>query len=411
MIKLVFLLLIGFLFTKNIYSQANSNPKQTDRQLWLGYMDKIARPVLSNIAENKLKEKMPVILSKRIDNADNRSKVAYLEAFGRTLSGIAAWLNLEGGSTEETKLRNQYREWALKGLTNAVNPSAKDYLKWDGGQPLVDASFLAFALVRCPWLWQHLDTTTRQHVINVFKTTRSTVPGYNNWILFSAMIEAFFCKYGLDYDAVRIDYAVREFAEHWYIGDGMFSDGMQFHFDYYNSIVIHPYLATIVDIVKGKSRWYQTYSPKLDSINKRYAEILERLINTDGSYPASGRSIVYRGGVFHHLADISLRKSLPSSLKPAQIRSALTAVIGKTVESPSTFTNDGWLNIGLYGSQPDLADVYITTGSLYICSEIFLPLGLPDTDEFWSAPAEPWTSVKVWSGKDVHADHALDLQK
>ena len=404
-------LIVTSWFIIGVYGQNNSIAKFADRQLWLSYMDKVARPVMMNIASDKLKEKMPVVLSPIIDNADNRTKVAYLEAFGRTLSGIAPWLNLEGGSKEEVVLRNQYREWALKGIANAVNPSAKDYLKWDGGQPLVDASFVALGLTRCSWLWQHLDTTVKQQVITVFKTTRSTIPAYSNWILFSGMIEAFFCKYGLDYDAVRIEFAIREFAEHWYVGDGMFSDGMQFHFDYYNSIVIHPYLAATLEIVKNRNQWYQSFSVKLDSINKRYAEILERLINTDGSYPVTGRSIVYRGGVFHHLADIALRKSLPLSLKPAQIRSALTAVIKKTFESSSTFTRDGWLNIGLYGSQPNLADRYITTGSLYICSNIFVPLGLPETDEFWSAPAEPWTSVKVWSGQNVAADHALDLQK
>ncbi|HEV8284186.1 MAG TPA: DUF2264 domain-containing protein [Chitinophagaceae bacterium] len=409
MIKRITLLVVGCLFVFNAQSQLKKTTL-TDRQLWLSYMDKLARPVMMNIAADKLKEKMPVVLSKRIDNADNRSKVAYLEAFGRTLSGIAPWLNSEDGSKEEVSLRNQYREWAIKGLANAVNPAAKDYLKWDGGQPLVDASFVAFALIRCPWLWQHLDTTVKQQIITIFKTTHSTTPAYNNWILFSGMIEAFFCKYGLDYDPVRIEFAIREFAQHWYVGDGLFSDGMQFHFDYYNSIVIHPYLAAIVETVKNKNRWYQLFALKLDSINKRYAEILERLINTDGSYLVTGRSIVYRGGVFHHLADISLRKNLPISLKPAQVRNALTAVIKKTFESSTTFTADGWLNIGLYGSQPDLADVYITTGSLYICSNIFLALGLPETDEFWSAPAQPWTAVKVWSGQDVPLDHALDLK-
>jgi hypothetical protein len=408
---ILLLIIINLSLAKNVFAQKNTIPKLTDRQLWLSYMDKLARPVMENIASDKLKEKMPVVLSKTIDNADDRSKVAYLEAFGRTLCGIAPWLNLEGGSKEETTLRNQYREWALKGIANAVNPNAKDYLKWNGGQPLVDASFVAFGLIRCPWLWQHLDTAVKEQVTTVFKTTRSAIPGYNNWVLFSGMIEAFFCKYGLDFDPVRIEYAIREFAQHWYVGDGMFSDGLQFHFDYYNSIVIHPDLASIVAIVNEKNKTYQWFAPRLDQINKRYAEILERLINTDGSYPVTGRSIVYRGGVFHHLADIALRKSLPPSLKPAQVRSALTAVIKKTFEASSTFTNDGWLNIGLYGNQPDLADSYITTGSLYICADIFVPLGLPETDEFWSAPAEPWTSVKVWSGQNVSADHALDVNR
>jgi hypothetical protein len=185
---------------------------------------------------------------------------------------------------------------------------------------------------------------------------------------------------------------------------------MQYHWDYYNSYVIQPYLSTIMEVMSAKGRSYEWFAPKLDKITKRYAEIQERMINTDGSFPVTCRSIVYRCGAFHHLADMSLRKQLPASLKPAQVRSALTAVIKKTLDAPSTFSNDGWLNIGLYGHQPGLAEAYITTGSLYLCSEIFLPLGLPETDEFWSAPPEPWTSVKVWNGHDVPADHALELK-
>jgi hypothetical protein len=380
-----------------------------DRQLWLSYMDKLARPVLSNLAEDKLKEKMPVELAKKVDNAASRTAVSYLEAFGRTLSGIGPWLNGEGGSKGEVALRNQYRQWALKAIGNAVNPAAKDYLRWNGGQPLVDASFVALGLVRCPWLWQNLDSAVQQQVITAFKVTRGTVPVYSNWILFTGMIEAFFLKYGLEHDPVRIEYAVREFANHWYVGDGLFSDGMAFHMDYYNSIVIHPYLVGIVSITNTKNKGYQWFVPRLDQINKRYAEIQERDIHTDGSYPVTGRSIVYRGGVFHHLADMALRKQLPGSLKPAQVRSALTAVIKKTLDAPNTY-KDGWLTIGLYGQQPDLAESYITTGSLYICSNIFLPLGLADTDEFWAAPAEPWTAVKVWTGQNVPADHALDIR-
>ena len=388
------------------YGQNN----ETDRKVWLNYLDRIARPVLSNFANNQLKEKMTVELSKTIDNKESRLQYCYLETFGRTLSGIAPWLNLEGGNQEEIKLRNQYREWALKAIGNAVNPHSKDYLRWTGGQPLVDASFFAFALIRSPWLWNHLDTTTKQRVIDALKQSRSTVPGYTNWILFSAMIETLFCKYGWEYDAVRIEYAVREFAEHWYVGDGTFSDGMQYHDDYYNSYVIQPYLATIVSVVNEKNKTYSWFSDRLDKITKRYAEIQEKAINTDGTFSVTGRSITYRTGAFHHLADMAWKKQLPASLPAAQVRSALTAVIKKVFDAPNTFTKDGWLNIGLFGYQPDLADFYINTGSEYLCTEIFLPLGLPDTDEFWSLPPVPWTSVKVWSGQNaVPADHALDL--
>jgi hypothetical protein len=371
--KMVWLLLFACMLL-NVQAQTKNPVTGNDRATWLHYLDKIAGPVLSAIANDQLKQKMPLVLSEHVDNKVLRTKAAYLE------------------------------------IANAVNPAAKDYLTWNGSQPLVDASFLALALIRAPWLWEHLSDTTRQQVIHSFKLIRNTTPGYNNWILFSGMIEAFFCKYNLEYDALRIEYGVREFAQHWYVGDGVFSDGMQYHWDYYNSYVIQPYLANILAVVKEKSQAYDWFAPRLERINKRYAVIQERMINTDGSFPVTGRSIVYRGGAFHHLADMTLRKQLPESLPPAQIRAALTAVIKKTLDAPNAFTKEGWLSIGLYGSQPGLAEGYINTGSLYLCSAILLPLGLPETDEFWSAPALPWTAVKVWSGQDFPADHALDLR-
>jgi hypothetical protein len=406
---LVFLCCTFSILISPVVAQRKNQKERNDREAWLQYMDKVARPVLSNLAADQLKEKMPVSLSEKVDNKASREKVAYLEAFGRVMSGIGPWLNLEGGSKEEVALRSQYRQWALKAIANAVDPAAQDYMEWNGGQPLVDASFLALGLVRCPWLWEHLEPKVQEQVITAFRATRNTVPVYSNWVLFSGMIEAFFANYGIEYDPVRIEYGIREFSEHWYVGDGMYSDGMNFALDYYNSYVIQPYLATILEVAGKKNDRYKGYAPKFDKISKRYAEIQERMVHTDGSFPVIGRSIAYRGGAFHHLADMALRKQLPESLSPAQVRGALTAVIRKTLDAPSSFTRQGWLNIGLYGYQPDAADFYITTGSLYLCSTIFLPLGLPDTDVFWSAPAAPWTAVKAWTGQDFPADHALDL--
>lgn len=384
----------------------------SDRAEWLLRMDKVVRPVLTNLAAGTLKQNMPLVLSPKVDNAGNRSQVAYLEAFGRVLTGIAPWLNIEGGNADEVKLRQEYRALTLQAIAQAVDSTGKDYMRFSGsGQPLVDASFMALGLIRCPWLWEHLPAPVQANVVAAFKASRSIVPGYNNWILFAGMIEAFFCQYGIEYDGVRIEYGIREFAHHWYVGDGVYSDGSQYHWDYYNSYVIQPYLCNILAVIRARNpKAYDWYAPKLDQISKRYAVLQERMINTDGSFPVTGRSICYRGGAFHHLADMSLRHQLPQELKPAQVRSALTAVLKRTLDAPSTFTSAGWLNLGLAGHQPGLAEGYINTGSVYLCSAIFLPLGLPETDAFWSAPAEPWTAVKAWSGQDLPADHAVEVK-
>lgn len=239
-------------------------------------------------------------------------------------------------------------------------------------------------------------------------TTRRFKPGFSNWLLFSAVNEVFMAKFGYEWDVMRVDYALQQ-LEQWYVGDGMYKDGSNYAFDYYNSFVIHPYLGVLADVMGKKSNAYNAMFDKIRKRNERYAIIQERLINVDGTFPATGRSIVYRGGAFHHLADMAYKNLLPKQLLPEQVRGALTAVLKKTLESPTTYKN-GWLTIGLYGDQPNLADSYNNQGSPYLCTAIFLPLGLSETDPFWANPAAKWTSQRIWSGENVLNDHSVDLK-
>jgi hypothetical protein len=381
----------------------------SDRQFWLQQMDKMVKPVLYNLAKDSLRIAMPQVTSIHIDNKEHRIKVQYVEVLGRVLSGIAPWLQLEDGDAEEIALRKQYREWVLQGLKNSLDSNAKDFMNYDiGGQQLVDASYVALALIRAPWIWEHLDAKNQSLMMKSIVTTRKFKPVFSNWLLFSAMNEAFLAKFGYSWDPMRVDYALQQ-MEQWYVGDGMYKDGSTYAFDYYNSYVIHPYLAKIAEIIGTKVKDYNSMFEKIRKRNERYAIIQERLINTDGTYPATGRSIVYRGGAFHHLADMAYRKALPKQLSPEQVRCALTAVIKKTLESPGTYKN-GWLTIGLYGSQPDLGDFYNNQGSPYICTNIFLPLGLPASDPFWSNPPAKWSAQRIWAGEDFPNDHSADLR-
>lgn len=381
----------------------------SDRQFWLQQMDKMVKPVLYNLAKDSLRLAMPQVTSVHIDNKEHRIKVQYVEVLGRVLSGIAPWLQLEGGESSEVALRKQYREWAIAGLKNSLDSTAKDFMNYDiGGQQLVDASYVALAFIRAPWLWENLGRKHQELMMKSIVTTRKFKPVFSNWLLFSAMNEAFLAKFGYTWDPMRVDYALQQ-MEQWYVGDGMYKDGSTYAFDYYNSYVIHPYLATIASIIGQKTKDYNSLFDKIRKRNERYAIIQERLINTDGTYPATGRSIVYRGAAFHHLADMAWRQVLPKQLSPEQVRCALTAVIRKTLESPGTYKN-GWLTIGLYGAQPNLGDFYNNQGSPYICSNIFLPLGLPSIDPFWANPAAKWSAQKIWSGEDFPNDHSADLR-
>jgi len=85
----------------------------------------------------------------------------------------------------------------------------------------------------------------------------------------------------------------------------------------------------------------------------------------------------------------------------------LTAVMHRTLDAAGTFDSAGWLTVGLCGHQPHLGESYISTGSLYLCATVLLPLGLPAEDAFWSGASEDWTSRRLWRGEDGIADHAL----
>lgn len=390
-------------------TKSKKNVVLSDRQFWFQQMDKMVRPVMYNLAKDRLRIAMPKVTSVHVDNKEHRIKVQYVEVLGRVLSGIAPWLQLEGGVPEEVALRKQYREWALSGLKNALDSNAKDFMTFDiGGQQLVDASYVALAVIRAPWLWENLDKKNQTLLMKSIVTTRRFKPVFSNWLLFSAVNEAFLAKFGYDWDPMRVDYALQQ-MEQWYVGDGMYADGTSFAYDYYNSYVIHPYLAALSDIIGKKTNAYKDMFEKIKKRNERYAIIQERLINTDGTYPATGRSIVYRGAAFHHLADMALRNALPKQLSPEQVRCALTAVIRKTLESPGTYKN-GWLTIGLYGDQPELGDFYNNQGSPYIATNIFLPLGLPSSDPFWAKPAAKWSAQKIWSGENFQNDHSVNLK-
>ena len=378
----------------------------SDREYWLSVVTRIASPVLTALSQKQLKATMPVETSH--NTVADRAQYTYLEALGRLLAGIAPWLESGERSGVEGHLRQHYSDLARQSISAAVDPSSPDYMNFTKGQqPVVDAAFLALAILRAPTeLWEKLDAPTKPLLIEALRSSRVIKPGFNNWLLFSATVEAFLCMVGEQWDQMRVDYAIRQHEE-WYKGDGLYGDGPQFHWDYYNSFVIHPMLLEVVETVSKKSKSWESFLPPILARSQRYAAIQERLIAPDASYPAIGRSLAYRFGAFHLLALMAQRKQLPDTLKPEQVRAALTAVIRRMIEAPGTFDSQGWLTIGFCGHQPSVGESYISTGSLYLCSVGLLPLGLPSSDPFWSATPQPWTSQKIWSGQDIPADHAI----
>jgi hypothetical protein len=77
------------------------------------------------------------------------------------------------------------------------------------------------------------------------------------------------------------------------------------------------------------------------------------------------------------------------------------------LDAQGTFDDAGWLTVGCCGHQPHLGESYISTGSLYLCATVLLPLGLAPAHPFWTGAAEDWTSRRIWRGEDAPADHSI----
>ena len=281
---------------------------------------------------------MPV---EQAPGADRRS-VTHLEALGRLLAGIAPWLELGAdGSRRGAAARPLRRAGAARDrargrsrLARLPELHARSAAARRRGVPRAG---------RCCAPPQRCGTssTARRNdsLIAALESTRVIIAALQQLAAVlgdgRSRAEGSSAPPGI---AMRVDYALRQ-HEQWYKGDGAYGDGPDFHWDYYNSFVIHPMLIDVLDACAGRESppWKEPGRRASKQRARRYAAVQERLIAPDGTFPAIGRSLAYRFGAFHLLAQIALRRALPDGVSPAQVRGALTAVIRRSIEAPGTF--------------------------------------------------------------------------
>ena len=142
---------------------------------------------------------------------------------------------------------------------------------------------------------------------------------------------------------------------------------------------------------------------------QKFNIFLERLISPEGTFPAFGRSIVYRLGAFQTLTLSIWKYNLPEPLTNGGVRSALTKVMNNMFSIKENFNEKGFLTLGFAGHQLTVANGYSNNGSTYLTSFLFLTLGLPPNHPFWTDKSQPWTSQNAWSGKPFPIDNHIKL--
>ena len=381
-------------------------PVWEDRIYWVSTLQKIAFPVLNNLARGSLRKNMPYE-----SNSTDGQKFTYLEAFARVFNGIAPWLELGVDNSEEGKVRAKYIQMTLKSIKNAVSTNSNDYIfVVEPKQSLVDVALFAQGLLRAKTqIWLNLPMDIQARIIRELKNTRIIAPYENHWLLFTSMIEAALLEFTGECDKERLTYAISKFRDEFYVGDAVYSNGEDFEVGYFNSLVIHPMLNDILGVMRKYGLQDGEFLDVQLMRSSRLSSQLERVISPEGTYPLVGKALSYRCGVFHLLSQAALLKILPRNILPAQVRSALTKVIQKQFEGNQNFNTEGWLICGLNASQIEICEDNINTGSLYACCAVFLPLGLRPDDVFWKAPYEEWSSLKAWNGHQIPKDQSINF--
>jgi hypothetical protein len=244
------------------------------------YLFRVVDPVLQAGARGGLAAEVPLSLSRQ----SNRNRHAYrvLEALSRVLLGISPWLESSHPlPDEELALRDKYRALAVASLNHL---ELADFTP--GFFIQSETGFLSAALLRAPKeLWAKVSPSARATIVQGLRHVLAThSPVLNNWLWFRASSEAFLIKNGFEtpLNGTGVLKAFQRFNL-WYLGEGMYSDGPAFHFDYYNSFVVHP-LAMDVSFALNGTHWID--SSWLDLFLRRaqmFGVVLERMVSPEGA--------------------------------------------------------------------------------------------------------------------------------
>ncbi len=388
------------------------------RAQWLSILLSIVNPVINGFVNKNIKSVFPIHFSAHLPKNDkkrNHKEIVFIELFCRTLLGISMLFQSEE-SIHKDHLTDLFNNTIF--MINTVFSNYLDFYHSSiDHQIIVEMANCALAFIRAPHLWNSLHPLIKNNILNImYYSITKFKPHMNNWLLFEALIEIFLYKNNKIKVLNKTLFNLR-IIESLYVGDGWYKDGAIFHMDFYNSYVILPFLITIYNelyIINYQNQnivYKNLYNKTLLKI-QRQSEFLERLIGPDGSFPIFGRSAVYRTAIFHALVTNVYISELPNTLSYGQVRAGLNAVIQNMFQNKKIKIVDeyGFLTYGFSGFQPEMADEYSNSGSIYFALLIFMPLGLDENHIFWSSDTkciQDWSQKKLYNGNSINRDKSI----
>jgi hypothetical protein len=312
-----------------------------------------------------------------------------IESFARIASAWGAWLrnpanppslNFQGHEVDVEAIFYQ----ALLDGTNPSNP----HTYWgDIGhldQRIVESADIAVAL----WMsrervFNKMTNPEQAQVIAWLAQVDNKGTYTDNWILFTAMAQAVRHHLGFPSPLDDLDNRLMQIGE-FYRGDGWYVDGPTDEFELYNAWMFgwHYLLWTWID---GDRR--PDHRQQVLERGRSFVEGFLHFFGANGSYPAWGRSIVYRFAALAPFAVGHFLKIAPDD--PGLLRRVSSGCIRYFYDRGLFDPEDHFVRQGYHGDFPPAGEAYISPGSPYWCCHGLFALTFDRDDPFWTATESP----------------------
>ena len=312
-----------------------------------------------------------------------------IESFARIASAWGSWLR---NPSNPAKLNFQDREINLEtllrqALVEGTDPS-NPYTYWgDIGhldQRIVESADIAVAI----WMsrervFNKMTKAEQEQIISWLAQVDNKGTYTDNWILFTVMAQAVRRRLGFPSPEADLDNRLMQIAE-FYRGDGWYVDGPTDEFELYNAWMFgwHYFLWTWIDGDRRSDHRQQVLEG-----GRSFIEGFLHFFGANGSYPAWGRSIVYRFAALAPFAVGHFLKIAPDD--PGLLRRVSSGCIRYFYDRGLFDPEDHFVRQGYHGDFPPAGEAYISPGSPYWCCHGLFALTFDRDDPFWTAIEGP----------------------